>query len=110
MGGGWYILEGDNIRPVSVDEWSRWSLERRDEKRIALNQVGDVEVSTVFLGLDHGWGDGPPVVFETMTFGGGEATNEWQWRYTTRAAAQAGHDKVVLALAARTPLGDLELS
>jgi hypothetical protein len=23
----------------------------------------DVNVSTVFLGLDHGWGQGPPLLF-----------------------------------------------
>lgn len=28
----------------------------------------DIQVSTVFLGIDHGWGRGEPVLFETMTF------------------------------------------
>lgn len=27
------------------------------------------EVSTVWLGLDHGYGGGPPIIFETMVFG-----------------------------------------
>jgi hypothetical protein len=106
----WYILEGDQTRQVSMAESAQWLETHRAEKRIDLTEVGDVEVSTVFLGLDHGWDDGPPVLFETMTFGGGQDTNEWQWRYTTRAAAQAGHDAIVAALRAGTPLGDLDLS
>lgn len=37
----------------------------------------DLKVSTVFLGLDHNYGpSGPPILFETMTFGPPE-TVEW---------------------------------
>jgi hypothetical protein len=32
--------------------------------------IGDVRVSTVFLSLDHNWGHGPPLLWETMVFGG----------------------------------------
>lgn len=31
-----------------------------------------VNVSTVFLAIDHAFGDGPPVLYETMIFGGGD--------------------------------------
>jgi hypothetical protein len=32
---------------------------------------GNIGISTVFLGLDHRhFGDGPPLLFETMVFGG----------------------------------------
>jgi hypothetical protein len=106
---GWYILTENGPVLASTNEWSRWRETKPEESRIDRTEVGDVEVSTVFLGLDHGWGEGPPVLFETMTFGGDEDTNECQWRYTTRAAAQAGHDAIVAALQAGTPLGDLDL-
>ena len=64
-----------------------------------------ISVSTVFLGLDHRWfGDGPPLVFETMVFGG-EFDHE-QERYGSWAAAEAGHKrwvkKVFPALGLRT--------
>lgn len=43
-------------------------------------------VSTVYLGLNHRWGDGPPLIFETMTF-----PDEEQWRYSTEAEAKENH-------------------
>ena len=55
--------------------------------------VGDTRVSTVFLGLDHRFEDGPPVVFETMCFGGSLEGNEE--RYSTKAEAEAGHARWV---------------
>jgi len=58
---------------------------------------GDVRVSTVFLALNHNFADvGPPVLWETMIFGG-----EWdgsQWRYTSKLAALAHHEVIVARL------------
>jgi hypothetical protein len=40
-----------------------------DKRRVALTRIGPFEVSTVFLGIDHNFRmDGPPMIFETMTF------------------------------------------
>ena len=61
--------------------------------------AGSVEVSTVFLGIDHSFGHGPPVLFETMVFGG--PRNDEQWRYCTWDEAAAGHAAVVEGLKAR---------
>lgn len=48
--------------------------------------VGEIMVSTVFLRTDHDFtGTGPPILFETMVFGGGEPWHEFQERYTTQA-------------------------
>lgn len=59
-------------------------------------------VSTVWLGIDHGWGDGPPVIFETMIFAQQSLTDpdedqreQETTRYTTLADAEAGHAKTV---------------
>lgn len=65
-------------------------------------------VSTVFLGLDHRFfGDGPPILFETMAFTapelvtlfGGEPrwiarSMDYQRRYCTWEQAVAGHSEV----------------
>jgi hypothetical protein len=57
-------------------------------------------ISTVFLGTDHGFGGGPPLIFETMIFPpadepeGGEL-DHWQDRYPTEYAARAGHDRAL---------------
>lgn len=47
-------------------------------------------VSTVFLSLDHNWGDGPPILFETMIFGGEH--DGYQERYRTWEEAEEGHE------------------
>ena len=53
---------------------------------------GDVEVSTVFLGLNHGDERGDKW-FETMVFGG--PLNGEQERYETWVEAEAGHAAVI---------------
>lgn len=37
-------------------------------RRVKLTKVGPVTVSTVFLGINHQFGDGPPILFETMAW------------------------------------------
>jgi hypothetical protein len=81
----------------------RASKSGEDVKRVALDVLpGDVRISTVWLGLDHGWGGGPPLIFETLVFGGpmdGEMD-----RYSTEAQAVEGHARMVEAVrAARAP-------
>lgn len=83
-----YILKDKT--PVQCDdllEWSKW-FETAD-RHIAKTEADGVKVSTVFLGLDHSYGDGPPVLFETMIFGGEH--DEEQWRYYTWEEAEIGH-------------------
>ena len=51
------------------------------------------EISTVYLGLDHNFEiDGPPLIYETMVFGG--TLSGEQKRYPNRHAALAGHDQL----------------
>lgn len=51
----------------------------------------------MFLGLDHRhFGKGPPLLYETMVFGG-EADGECA-RYSTRTEALAGHGRMVKSL------------
>jgi hypothetical protein len=70
-----------------------------DYARIGLDQVGDAKVSTVWLGLNHEYLPGrPPLIFETMIFGGEHGG--YCARYSTEAAAVAGHAAVVAALTA----------
>lgn len=52
-----------------------------------------VHVSTVFLGIDHGFGFGPPVLFETMVFGNSNILE--QRRASTLAEAIAWHQSRV---------------
>lgn len=89
----WYDREG---RQITHDQWIELRLDvtgdGNDYARIALDYVGEVNVSTVWLGLDHRHlitEGSRPLVFETMIFGGplgGE-----MWRYSTEEEALAGH-------------------
>jgi len=64
------------------------------DRRVDRTKIGDVSVSTVFLGIDHGWGvSGPPLIFETMVFGG--PLDQEQERYYTWTEAVAGHKAMV---------------
>lgn len=54
----------------------------------------EVEISTVFLCLGHSHSSsGPPIVFETMVFGG--KLNDSQDRYATWDEAETGHREMV---------------
>ena len=60
-------------------------------------------VSTVWLGLNHSFEPGPPLIFETMVFAAGPDGEVVNWseeyvnRYATRAEAEAGHRRAVAA-------------
>jgi hypothetical protein len=65
-----YILD-DKGRPVveaDFTEWARWF--EKAERHVADERIGDVQISTVFLGLDHAARGSTPVLWETMAFGG----------------------------------------
>jgi hypothetical protein len=84
-------------------------IEQRRDRRIAATALYRhgcrVWVSTIFLGLDYGLGDGgPPILWETMIFVGGRGRSlgedQYGRRYASRAAALAGHRQLVTTLRA----------
>ena len=90
---GRYVLDGKKAVPCEdLMEWAIW-LEGADKKVALTRSIGDVEISTVFIGLDHSFGKGPPLIFETMVFGG--PLDGEQDRYSTWEEAEAGHEKMV---------------
>jgi hypothetical protein len=66
---------------------------------VAQETVGPFWVSTVFLGLNHEWGGGPPLLYETMVTEGDEWMDR-QERYAAREDALAGHRRLVTQLKA----------
>ena len=91
----YYRLDGHTPVVAGRDDLAR-QYKDPEARRVAQTKVGDASVSTVFLAIDHGWGNEPPILFETMIFGGDY--DEWQWRYGTWEQAEAGHNRVVDAL------------
>jgi hypothetical protein len=70
-----FILDDqNNVVPVdNVLDWGQWfeAATANKSRVVAQEQIGDAFVSTVFLGIDHGWNPaGPPIIWETMVFGG----------------------------------------
>lgn len=89
-----YILDeaGNALACPDLLTWARWY--ETAERHCADTLVGSTRISTVFLGIDHRFhGDGPPILWETMIFGG--PCNEEMDRYSTRAEALAGHERMV---------------
>lgn len=87
---GFYRLAADGETPVpcDVDTFGRM------DRRVANDTVAGQLVSTVFLGINHRFGGemaGPPILWETMIFGG--PLDGTQERYTSHAAALAGHER-----------------
>lgn len=96
-----YLLVKKKVYRVSFDVWVR--LFEHITRKIAVDTLDNARVSTVFLGIDHQYIDGlPPILFETMVFGG--ILDNWQWRYMTYREAEIGHSRVVKALRLRSRL------
>lgn len=74
------------------------------DRRVGLTRVVDYEVSTVYLVIDHNFGGGRPLIFETMVFKGGSAMDEYTERYSTEQEAREGHENVVGMVRALTDL------
>ena len=98
----WYVLDeaGDAVPEDDLLKWGEWMQSRRSRCLVERTEVKPgVVVSTVFLGMDHGFsypiggGDPVPVLWETLVFGG-PLDGEME-RYTSVEAARAGHAAMV---------------
>lgn len=88
-----YILEKGEVKEEpDLMKWARW-YEKCNNRHIHETYLGKVQVSTVFLGINHCWDGGPPLIFETMIFGGEH--DEYQDRCSTIKQAKTMHDKAV---------------
>jgi len=88
-----YILHGKDILPEpDLYAWGEW-LQDPTNCRVAEDFIGPMRISTVFLGLDHNWGSGEPILFETMIFGipEGDKENYYEERCATYDEAEEMH-------------------
>lgn len=84
-----YILENGVIR--HTEDLAEWTLHFKHRK-VANHPL----VSTIFLGIDHSYGEGPPILFESLTVGG------YMQRYCTLEEAVKGHKQLVKELTNET--------
>jgi hypothetical protein len=99
----YFILEGHIPVACDVLTWSRWFEDHYGNFHVNWTEQDDVCISTVFLGINHNFfGDGPPILFETMVFIAGDGVH--QERYRTWDEAAAGHLRWVNEIFKPTPI------
>ena len=100
-----YILKDRiPITEPNLIKWGLWmaNLENRRVRQTTIQvnnekQISFIKVSTVFLGIDHNFMGGRPLLFETMVFGH-HTLSGLQLRYVTWKEAEKSHDKIVKKL------------
>lgn len=97
----YYIDDSDGtIRKLELEEYVLLHQDM-DVKIVAKDTVGNSRVSTVWLGLDHSWEAGPPLIYETMIFANdGNMHDYFCERYPTRGRALQRHTEIVAGLTA----------
>jgi hypothetical protein len=94
FGMNYAVLQGKEVIPVeNMEVWGKFFAS--DERILARDKINNSEVSTVFLGMNHGT-KAYPLWFETMVFvdGVGGDCN----RYATYDEALKGHQDMVNGL------------
>ena len=89
-----HIFYYRNGEPILGDDASlTWAREHQKDRMVEQTVLwwGGM-VSTVYLGIDHSFGGGPPMIFETMVSPGKNGGCELEMcRYSTEEEAWAGH-------------------
>ncbi len=98
----YYLLDKmRNVIECRAPEELELLLRDPDRKIVKQEEIDGMFVSTVFLGIDHYFGDNkdhPPVVFETMVFDRNSETPNaeiYRDRYCTWEEAEEGHREAV---------------
>lgn len=68
------------------DWFDRWQLK---------TEIKGYLVSTVDLGIDHSFGMGEPLYYETMIFNDDDKFEDYQVRYSTKKEAKKGHKAAI---------------
>jgi len=76
--------------PGDIAVWAQW-FEKAD-RTVKETMIGGARISTVFLGVDHGFSSEKPILFETMVFGG--ELDQEQDRCCTWEEAEIMHEKM----------------
>lgn len=93
----YYVLFGRTPVPAPFEIYIRLQAQEKTKRIVRQETVRGAFVSTVFLGLNHAWGPGPPMIFETMIFWHDERC-EHQTRCSTWEEAEIEH-RIAVAVA-----------
>jgi hypothetical protein len=94
------ILKNGKVVQATQQEWAIWF--STDQRFVANYRHNDVAISTICLGMNHGFDD-YPTYFETLAYGGifDEART---LRYSTLEEAKAGHEELIKEYQRSMPL------
>jgi hypothetical protein len=105
MGLGRYILVGHQaVEEPDLMRWAKWF--EGNDRMVKNDRVGPYTVSTVFLAIDHSYGIGRPLLFETMIFKG-NWVDVFCTRYSTWDEAVSGHLHAIETAKALVAEGDI---
>lgn len=91
----WYILdEHGQVVPVDKTVWVRYVM--RSGQHLRRTRIGNMVVSTIFLGIPFAYSKDEPLLFETAIWDCDRNECNVSRRYTTLAEAEAGHAELVL--------------
>lgn len=94
MSDKYFLNEDHTYTPCDLMTWAT-QFENMDN-HVDSDHIDGYHVSTVWLGLDHNWGEGEPLLFETMVFAPSGSMNDiYLDRYSTWDDAVAGHQKAL---------------
>jgi len=95
-----YVLERGRIKQTDWLKAALWWETHPNEMRVdqtiikGTNENREIWVSTVFLFINHNFGgEGKPILFETMVFGGKH--DQYCRRYASFGEAKTGHWEIV---------------
>jgi hypothetical protein len=103
-----YILENREIKEVDLMTWAKWFETSKDKQIAKSDSSKGWKVSTVFLGLDHSFGVGEPLLFETMVFNSNTELDGEPFRYSTLGQAEKGHEEIVAKVKDLLPTNNKE--
>lgn len=79
-------------RPITRELWGEL-FENSLYKIVKQDHFDDLMVSTVWLGIDHSFGSGPPIIFETLVLKDDYSEVDGM-RYETEDEALEGHKEL----------------
>ena len=90
----YYLNDDKTYRKCSIEEWA-FQFETMN-RHVGDDIINGKHVSTVWLGTDHNFYGGVPLLLETMVFSDPRGGNDiYMRRYTTWEQAVEGHKKAV---------------
>lgn len=103
-GPSWSMYFNRQGQPIGLGDWAVLFEDRSYQILVQTWTLSGAWVSTVWLGMDHGFraiDGGPPIIFETMAWSDGN--DMLQDRYATESEAIAGHEATVAKFGGRDP-------